>query len=50
MIHAADPRRRAAAVARVRALCPALEDPDWVVEKADCDAFVARGGVPAPRT
>jgi tetratricopeptide (TPR) repeat protein len=48
VIHAADPRRRAAAVERIRALCPALDDPDWVVEKADCEAFVARGGTPAP--
>jgi len=50
MIHAADPRRRAAAVERIRALCPALADPDWVVEKADCGAFVARGGAPLPPT
>lgn len=48
MIHAADPRRRAAAVERARALCPALAGPDWAVERAACDAFVARGGAPAP--
>ncbi len=48
MIHAADPRRRVAAVERVRSLCPALDNPDWVVEKAACDAFVAGGGTPPP--
>ena len=33
----------------MRTLCAQLAGPDWVAERTACDAFVARGGVPAPR-
>ena len=48
MLLAADPARRARALALARESCPLLgTDPDYVAEKKTCDEFVARGGTPA---